>query len=280
MTTFAAGPTGAVVALKPVELAKSRLGSLPDQLRRRIAWSMAVDTLRALLAAVDRVLVVSEQPSLQSQLHRLGLSAVVVGEPGRVGMNGALSHGARIMRDDGCALVLACVGDLPALRPQSVARVLAAATRRPRSFLADASGVGTTMLVAHGTDLEPHFQGRSAAAHHASGAVGLSDAVLGGSVADARRDVDTEVDLADALGLGLGRATAALIDPARGVPGRYQPVTVTADRTAAGDQLVIAGTGHRLALPVATVQDGLRELHPGQRLHAVTTSDRVLAAWL
>ena len=76
---------------------------------------MAVDTLTALVAAVDRVLVVSDQPSLEARLRRLGLSVAVTPEPGRVGMNGALSHGDSMLRASGCASVLACVGDVPAL---------------------------------------------------------------------------------------------------------------------------------------------------------------------
>ena len=102
--------------------------------------------------------------------------------------------------------MLACVGDLPALRTESVERIVGAATGLGRSFLADASGVGTTMLIADGIDLRPMFQGRSAAAHHSSGAVHLTAERLGAPLADARGDVDTEVDLEIAWSLGLGSA--------------------------------------------------------------------------
>ena len=44
---------GAVVALKAGEFIKSRLAPLPQPLRRRLAWTMAVDTLRALAEAVE-----------------------------------------------------------------------------------------------------------------------------------------------------------------------------------------------------------------------------------
>ena len=100
--------------------------------------------------------------------------------------------------------MLACVGDLPALRPESVRQVLGGRTRLcRRSFLSDASGVGTTMLIAgDGQPLLPHFQGRSAAAHQAAGAINLAADRLGAPLADARRDVDTEVDLDTAIGTG------------------------------------------------------------------------------
>ena len=49
-TSDAVAPAAAVVALKPSEYAKSRL-DLPAPLRQRLAWTMALDTLRALAAA-------------------------------------------------------------------------------------------------------------------------------------------------------------------------------------------------------------------------------------
>jgi 2-phospho-L-lactate guanylyltransferase len=277
-----AAPTsvGAVVALKPTQFAKSRLGNVADPLRRRIAWTMAVDTLTALSGAVAEILVVSDQPSLEWRLRRLGLSVRVVAEPGRVGMNGALSFGAGMLAANGHLSLLACVGDLPALRSDSVRRVLAASREFPRSFLADASGVGTTMLLAHRADLDPRFQGRSAAAHKASGAVPLRPETDGATVADARRDVDTDIDLSDAYHLGLGAATDALFDPETHRLGRYDVVTVTGEGDPQQDRAVITSGGYRLALPWAAVQDSLLTVHPGQRLHAVTAKDRVLTAWL
>jgi 2-phospho-L-lactate guanylyltransferase len=272
---------GAVVALKPTESAKSRLGTLPDPLRRRLAWTMALDTLAALSDAVDEVAVVSGQPALESRLRRAGLVVTVVAEPLATGMNAALSHGsAWLAQERGCTTVLASVGDLPALRHESVRRVLAASAGQPRSFLADASGVGTTMLIARATGLAPRFQGASAAAHAHSGAVALTDDALGGALPDARTDVDTETDLALALPLGLGPSTSRLIDPASGMLGRYDVLTVTEHQGAGSDQVVITSRGTRRALTAGAVTDGLRELHPGQRLHAVFAPDRVLSAWL
>ena len=58
----------AVVALKTLPAAKSRLSSLPDPLRERLARCMAIDTLSALAPAVDEVLVVSDQPDLPAAL--------------------------------------------------------------------------------------------------------------------------------------------------------------------------------------------------------------------
>ena len=271
---------GAVVALKAGDLVKSRLAPLPQPLRRRLAWTMAVDTLHALARSVEAVCVVSDQPALAHRLTRAGLGSVeVVAEVRPAGLNGALRTGADHLRRVGLPRVLACVGDLPALRPGSVATVLSGAAAYGRAYLPDATGVGTTMLLA-GADvaLAPHFQGRSAAAHHSSGATPLTDDRLGAGVADARRDVDSEVDLADAAGLGLGPATRALLEPRSGHLGTYAVVTTTGrDGT---DGRAVTTEGVRVTLPDDHLADGLRTLRPGQRLHAVLAGTTVLSAWL
>ena len=276
---IAAPRAAGVIALKPTAHAKSRL-AMSDPLRRRLAWTMALDTLAALARALPHVLVVSDQPALEAQLRRAGLDVEVISESGHIGINSALSRGAEALQAEGFTTVVACVGDLPALRPDSVCRILDASRAHDRSFVADASGVGTTILVAHDVRLEPQFQGRSAAAHHASGAVSLSEDVIGSPVADARRDVDTEADLAVAIGLGVGKATGALVDHGTGRPGCYELITVTQWRNAVGDQLAVTASGGRIALPADALGNELRHARVGQRLHSVTAEGRVLSAWL
>ena len=263
-----------LVALKRSDVAKSRLASVPAPLRRRLAWTMAVDTLRALTAVLP-VIVISNQPELAGRLSRERISARVLAEPLVAGMNAALRHGEKAATGAGFSSTLACVGDLPALRPASVRAVLAAAINPGRAFVADASGTGTTMLIASGTELDPHFQGRSAAGHRESGAVALTAAELGGALADARRDVDSEVDLYDAYFLGLGSATAQLFDP-RGRLGRYELIMVD-DRP--GDvRYAVTADGDRLNLPAGALSE--RSTSAGQRLHAVVNNSQVLSAWL
>jgi 2-phospho-L-lactate guanylyltransferase len=269
----------AVIAIKPIEHAKSRL-AVPDPLRRRLAWTMALDTLSALCGALPHVLVVSDQPALEARLRRAGLAVEVISESGHVGINSALTRGALRLHAQGFTSVVACVGDLPALRSESVARVLDASRSHPRSFVADASGVGTTMLVAHDVELAPLFQGRSAAAHHASGAVSLAAEAIGSPVADARCDVDTEADLAAAIGLGVGAATMALVDHEKGRLGRYQLITATQWSNADGDQLAITASGSRIALPADALRGELRHAQLGQRLHAVEADGHALSVWL
>lgn len=268
-------PVAALVALKASASAKSRLAGLPAPLRRRLAETMALDSLRALDRVAAAVCVVSDQLDLDGHLRQAGLRVEVVPERGRFGMNAALSQGAAYLHAAGHRDVLACVGDLPALRPDSLRTVLQAATA-PRSFLPDASGVGTTMLIARGVDLDPRFQANSAVKHLRSGAVALTDA-LARPVPDARRDVDTEADLTEAAGLGLGLASRTLFDPATGRLGTYAEVEVVQRRGSRVRAVTAAGNVLELALD-GRATDGLASLCPGG-WHVVLAGRVVLAAW-
>jgi 2-phospho-L-lactate guanylyltransferase len=283
-TTF-----GAVLALKPTERAKSRLASVPDPVRRRLAWTMAVDTLTAVTTQASPVVVVSDQPGLAAALRGYGLHPRVVAEAGRTGLNAALSHGADVLLSLGLRSIVACVGDLPALTPASLRRVFRGTAGRSWSYLSDADGTGTTMLLTTNGVLKPHFQGASAAAHAAAGAIALTDEILGAPVPDARRDVDSEADLVEAYHLGLGRLTGALFDPASGQLGQYRSITVAesvsnADMAevtpALPGHVAVTADGFGVRLPFPAVDPSLRSLSPRQRLHAMVADGTVLSAWL
>lgn len=271
---------GAVIALKATVHAKSRLGTLPDPVRRRLAWTMAVDTLRAVRSVVDEVVVVGDQPGVRTALRTYGIDVTALAEPAS-GMNAALTCGAEHLRRRGAMTVLACVGDLPAVRGSSLSTALVASwsAGSSRVFLADASGVGTTVLIACGVPLDPRFQGRSAAAHRSSGATALGPDRLGGPLADARRDVDGEPDLADAFHLGLGPTTAALFDGVTQQLGHYVPITI-AGSAADDHHQVITEDGVRILLPQGSLDPGLIRVRTGQRLHAMINRTTVLSAWL
>lgn len=216
MRNSAAGDAGAppadgwslVVPVKPLARAKSRLAPAAEGgLRPRLALAFAEDTVAAALAcaAVRDVVVVTDDPAAAAALAALG-ARIVPDVPGG-GLNAALAHGARAVRavrPD--AAVAALNADLPALRPPELARVLAAAGKFPRAFLADAAEIGTTFLSSGpGTELEPAFGGASRLRHLSTGAVEIRLA----GVDSVRRDVDTGEDLAAALALGVGPRTAA-----------------------------------------------------------------------
>src|SRR5829696_6088162 len=267
----------ALVALKRPEIAKSRLASLPAPLRRRLAWTMALDTLSSLTEVLP-VIVISQQVNLAEQLRWQDISAQVIGERAATGINAALRHGEEAAMAAKFSGTLACVADLPAARPTSIQTVLAAAPEVPRAFVADASGEGTTMLISRGTQLDPRFQGRSAEAHRASGALELGINELGGRLPDGGRDVDNEADLLEAFQLGLGPATRQLFDSA-GNLGRYAMI-MTGELLADGARIAVTSSGSHLIMNENCADAQLSRLKSGQHMHAVISSGRVLSAWL
>ncbi|MFC4030663.1 2-phospho-L-lactate guanylyltransferase [Streptomyces polygonati] len=196
-----------VVPLKPLALAKSRLAAAVGEVRPALALAFALDTVTAALACAEvaDVTVVTDDTVAGAELA--GLGAFVVADEPAAGLNAALRHGAARVRDrEPAAAVAALNGDLPALRPAELSMVLREAVRAgKRAFLADAAGVGTTLLTAPPRlPLSPAFGGPSRARHLASGA---HEITLPG-VPSVRRDVDTADDLRAALALGVGRRTA------------------------------------------------------------------------
>ena len=276
---------GAVVALKALPAAKSRMATVPAPVRERLARCMAVDTLAALAAVVDQIIVITDQPDLPAVLDRHGLGVRVLAEPlGEAGagsdqLNRALAYGDAALRAEGVACVLACVGDLPALRAASVAEVLAASVGHQRAFLADHDHHGTTMLVARRVPLDPSYGTEivdgssigSAERHRRSGAHPLTL----GQVLDARWDVDTIEDLRLAGEIGVGSATAALIDPATGSIGRYRRVEVL-DLDA--DTITVSDAGAPEVIARQAYDGDPAQLVPGRRLHAVRVAS-ALRCW-
>ncbi len=211
-----------LVALKAGDQVKSRLATVTPTTRHRLAWAMAVDTLAALSQVLAEVWVVTDLSDVEERLAGAGIRATVLRENGPGGMNAALRAGDRALRAGGVADVLACVGDLPALRPAAVRLVLSIAADRGRWFLADRAGSGTTMLLARGLALDPLFQGDSAERHERSGARRLEH-VDSGALQSARCDVDTEQDLAVAYRIGVGAATSQVLAAAPDLVARLAP---------------------------------------------------------
>lgn len=196
---------GAVVPVKHLTVAKSRLAAYGDASRRALALAFAADVVTAALdcPAVARVLVVTDDAEAAAALGALG--ATVVPDDPDAGLNPALAHGADLLRAAEPSLgVVTLSADLPALRPADLAEALAAVPAGGRAFVADAAGTGTTLLAASApASLSPTFGTGSRRRHLGSGAVELP-----GTEA-LRRDVDTPEDLTAALVLGVGRRTAA-----------------------------------------------------------------------
>ncbi len=197
-----------VVPVKRLHLAKTRLtGDVHG--RGAMALAFAADTVDAALRApgVAGVIVVTDDVVAATELRRLG--ADVVADVPDAGLNPALRHGAALaaLRYPGCG-VGALSADLPALRPDELDRALDRALAHRVAVVPDVAGTGTTAyLVAPGGTFAPTFGADSLRVHADAGAAVLDDADL----SSIRRDVDTPADLQDAVALGVGPHTTALL---------------------------------------------------------------------
>ena len=205
-----------VVPVKATQNAKTRVVTDPEGLidNAALAAAFAYDTVEAALASdrVQTVYVVTEDLQIAAGVRELG--AVVVPEPstlpfespGFARLNEAIHSGELAARAAGSAYIAALTADLPTLTPTELSAVLVDAVRFARSYVADSSGIGTSLLAAGpGTALDPQFGYDSAAAHTAGGAVAIDI-----PAPTVRTDVDTLDELSEAAQLGLGRRTAAL----------------------------------------------------------------------
>ncbi|MEV3922202.1 2-phospho-L-lactate guanylyltransferase [Actinomadura coerulea] len=197
-----------VVPVKVLARAKTRMSAAAGPHREALALAVAADTVAAALRCdrVRDVIVVTDDPLPAAELAALG--ARIVADVPDAGLNPALVYGAGRGRELAAdAGVGALSADLPALRPQELARVLDAAGAVPEAFVPDAAGIGTTLYTARpGVPFSPAFGGGSRTAHRARGA---REILLPGTDS-VRRDVDTPDDLRAALALGAGPRTTAV----------------------------------------------------------------------
>jgi len=203
-----------VVPVKDARLGKTRLAEhLDDPGRIALVRAMAADTLAAAgaTAKVDRLVVVTGDPEVARLAPAtVGARVDVVAETSPRGLDAAVRTGldrARALDPGNGVGVL--LGDLPALRPDDLAAALDAAAAHVRSFVPDADGTGTTLLLAlPGVTVDPCFGPGSARAHADRGHVQL-DVPVGSTV---RRDVDVREDLRAVRLLGPGPRTREVLD--------------------------------------------------------------------
>lgn len=221
-----------MVPAKPPARGKSRLhepGELDDEQRRDLAEAFALDTATACLAvtSVTAVLVVTDDAALARTASAAGCVAIPDGDAG--GLNPALLQAvAEARRRWPDARPVAVLADLPALRPADLDQALGSLRAGVASYVADHTGLGTTLYTAPYDAFDPAFGPGSAAAHRAAGARPVP-----GALVSLRHDVDDLDDLRAAAALGLGprtRVVAATLrvgssppSPDRLEPGRSSP---------------------------------------------------------
>lgn len=198
MLTFAL-----ILPVKDWSRAKTRLVPPYPVTNADLASAFARDALAAAIACppAARVYVVTSDPGF------LPDGAIALPDEGGGDLNAALTAAEARVRAECDLPVAALCADLPCLTPADLRTGLAGDGISSRWFVADAAGTGTTLLAAlPGTPLAPAFGPRSAERHRRSGAAPLAD-----PVPTLRLDVDTAEDLSEAVSLGVGSATAALL---------------------------------------------------------------------
>ncbi len=194
-----------VVPVKPAAIGKSRLTGVSD--REALARALALDTIAAAAATprVSRVVVVTDDVEL-SALVAQWPAVDVVAEGDVRGLDAAVALGAE-EAGRGTARA-ALLGDVPALTPHDLDAALELAGRVERGLVPDAEGTGSTLVTARPNAVwVSAFGADSAARHRLLGCADLAvprDSTL-------RRDVDTAVQLSQAVALGVGPRTAAVL---------------------------------------------------------------------
>jgi 2-phospho-L-lactate guanylyltransferase len=189
-----------LIPVKDSRSVKTRLGVGDDGQRARLMTAFAQDSISAAAAVTAlEVYVVGDVETLGDLVHDLGIT--VLPDEGEGDLNQALVRAAARLEERGLGVAV-MLADLPCLRTADLAAAFEQADGR--SFVADAAGTGTTLLIApSGTELDPRFGTGSAARHRDSGAT-----QVGTGLDSLTLDVDTTADLETALNYGVGVHTA------------------------------------------------------------------------
>src|SRR5665647_1615478 len=195
-----------IVPVKGQLSAKTRLHPPSGVARADLAHALALDTLTAVLSCVPpKHLIVVTSDELTATFVR-DQGATVVADPGN-GLNPAVAQGIEyVERTLGPGPTAVLLGDIPTLRPKDLAGALSECSLHPRALVPDASGTGTVLLSALSPrDLHPRFGANSAREH------GRECVRLDLDLPALRTDVDDDHALRQAVGIGVGRHTAAVL---------------------------------------------------------------------
>lgn len=198
-----------IVPVKPAAVGKSRLTDVGTD-REALARAIALDTITAAAAAdqVARVIVVTDDPGVRAELRRVR-NVEVVPEGDTRGLDAAIALGAAAAGVGTPRAAL--LGDLPALRPADLDRALELAASVERGLVPDAETTGSTLVTARAGAVWVSAFGADSAARHRL--LGCTDLAVERE-SSLRRDVDTAAQLSQAVALGVGPRTSAVLGAA------------------------------------------------------------------
>jgi 2-phospho-L-lactate guanylyltransferase len=186
------------VPVKPLTQAKSRLAdALTPAQRRVLVLGLLQRTLTTLrrTEGVTGVLVVSADPEIWAAADAAG--AAVFQEPDAPGLNRSLARAATEVQARGAEALCVVPGDLPGLRPRSLAALTRSATPPPMVGIApDRHRRGTNALLVTPPDLIPFHFGPNSFARHRRAAQAAGARLVIHDDPDLAWDVDVPEDLA------------------------------------------------------------------------------------
>lgn len=201
-----------VIPIKSPQIAKSRLEGTPRAASTaEFAGAFARDVVAVAkrVSEVDRVVVVTSDGGLAKEVESLG--ARVLSEPTRLtgDLNAVLkfAQGEELSNYPNCPIAIV-TADLATIQPAALASLLDNASRTERGFVADHTGLGTSLLINRsGRAVTTAFGPASANAHRTRGFDDLTEFAQD----SLRLDVDTPDDLERAIVVGLGPAASRLV---------------------------------------------------------------------
>lgn len=200
-----------IVPVKGQLAAKTRLHPPAGVARADLAHAFALDTITAVVACMppDHLIAVTSDELTATFVQDQG--GTVVADSGE-GLNRAVRQGIEyVQRVLGHGPTAVLLGDIPTLRPKDLVDALSACSLHARALVPDVSGTGTVLLSALSPqDLHPRFGVNSAREH------GRDCVRLELDLPALRTDVDDDDALRQALAIGVGRHTAAVLHEARG----------------------------------------------------------------
>jgi 2-phospho-L-lactate guanylyltransferase len=143
-------PTYAIIPVKPLRDSKRRLEHLLSADERADLIYRFLDNLLTVLNAapgIDRVLVVTADPSVMGLAKACGAEVLVETEP--AGLNAAVAQGVAHATEAGATAVLIMPADLPFARAEDVERML-----RPLTADTEATPVARPLIALTGDEAE------------------------------------------------------------------------------------------------------------------------------
>ncbi|MCX2981857.1 2-phospho-L-lactate guanylyltransferase [Halieaceae bacterium IMCC14734] len=161
----------AVLPLKDLVKAKSRLSGVLAPFERRVLMqAMVEDVLTALasVAELEGVLVVSDDPSAELLAHKYGLEWVAEARLGAPGLNGSVAAATAMLAERGVTDFMVLHGDIPLLCAADLQQLLAvyASSDTDIVIAPDLNRDGTNIMVLPAAAELPFCYGQASCAAH------------------------------------------------------------------------------------------------------------------